>query len=72
VKKAAQLGVGNISWLDQRAEDVDADGYFELVAVGKTPLGCPRAAASRWCGATRPGWVRHAGGFSYDLARRPR
>jgi ubiquinone/menaquinone biosynthesis C-methylase UbiE len=31
---ALRHGVDNVRWIAGRAEDVDADGYFELVAVG--------------------------------------
>jgi ubiquinone/menaquinone biosynthesis C-methylase UbiE len=32
--KARSLGVDNVRWIAGRAEGVDADGYFELVAIG--------------------------------------
>jgi ubiquinone/menaquinone biosynthesis C-methylase UbiE len=32
--KALSLGVDNVRWIAGRAEDVDVDGYFELVAIG--------------------------------------
>ena len=32
--KALRDGVDNVRWIAGRAEDVDADGYFELVAIG--------------------------------------
>jgi SAM-dependent methyltransferase len=32
--KALRLGVDNVRWIAGRAEDVDADGSFELVAIG--------------------------------------
>jgi ubiquinone/menaquinone biosynthesis C-methylase UbiE len=32
--KARSLGVDNVRWFAGRAEDVDADRYFELVAIG--------------------------------------
>lgn len=32
--KALTLGIDNVHWITGRAEDVDADGYFELVAIG--------------------------------------
>ena len=32
--KALRHGVDNVRWIAGRAEDVDADGYFELVAIG--------------------------------------
>lgn len=32
--KALTHGVDNVRWIAGRAEDVDADGYFELVAIG--------------------------------------
>jgi SAM-dependent methyltransferase len=32
--KALGLGIANIRWIAGRAEDVAADGYFELVAIG--------------------------------------
>ncbi len=32
--KALSHGVDNVRWIAGRAEDVDADGYFELVAIG--------------------------------------
>src|ERR1700730_1140643 len=32
--KAERLGIGNISWVVQRAEDVDADADFELITIG--------------------------------------
>jgi ubiquinone/menaquinone biosynthesis C-methylase UbiE len=32
--KALRHGMDNVRWIAERAEDVDADGYFELVAIG--------------------------------------
>jgi ubiquinone/menaquinone biosynthesis C-methylase UbiE len=32
--KALRLGIHNVRWIAGRAEDVDADQYFELVAIG--------------------------------------
>jgi ubiquinone/menaquinone biosynthesis C-methylase UbiE len=32
--KALRRGVDNVRWIAERAEDVDADDYFELVAIG--------------------------------------
>ena len=32
--KAARLGVDNVRWIAGRAEDVEADAFFELVAIG--------------------------------------
>jgi ubiquinone/menaquinone biosynthesis C-methylase UbiE len=32
--KGLRRGVENVRWIAGRAEDVDADGYFELVAIG--------------------------------------
>jgi ubiquinone/menaquinone biosynthesis C-methylase UbiE len=50
--KAVRHGVGNVRWIVGRAEDVDADGYFELVAIGNAFHRLPRrviaAAAMRW------------------------
>ena len=66
--KALRRGVGNVRWIAGRAEEVDAHGYFELVAVGNAFHRLQRSviaeSAMRWlipvatllcCGATRRG-----------------
>ena len=48
--KASTLGVHNVRWITGRAEDVDADDYFELVAIGNAfhRLRRQRIAQSAW------------------------
>jgi ubiquinone/menaquinone biosynthesis C-methylase UbiE len=50
--KAHRLGVDNVRWIAGRAEDVDADGLFELVAIGNAFHRLARQvvaeAAMRW------------------------
>jgi ubiquinone/menaquinone biosynthesis C-methylase UbiE len=49
---ALARGVGNVRWIAGRAEDVDADGAFELVTIGNAFHRLPRRmiadAAMRW------------------------
>lgn len=50
--KALQQGIDNVRWIIGRAEDVDADGMFELVAIGNAFHRLQRQvvaeAAMRW------------------------
>ncbi len=50
--KGLTRGVDNVRWIAGRAEDVDADGYFELVAIGNAFHRLPRRvvaeSAMRW------------------------
>jgi ubiquinone/menaquinone biosynthesis C-methylase UbiE len=52
--KALKHGVDNVRWIAGRAEDVDADGYFELVAIGNAFHRLQRRvvaeSAMRWLG----------------------
>jgi SAM-dependent methyltransferase len=53
--KALRHGVGNVRWIAGLAEHVDADGAFELVAIGNAFHRLPRRriaeSAMRWLGA---------------------
>ncbi len=53
--KALRHGVDNVRWIAGRAEDVDADGSFELVAIGNAFHRLPRRviaeSAMRWLAA---------------------
>jgi ubiquinone/menaquinone biosynthesis C-methylase UbiE len=53
--KALRLGVDNVRWISGRAEDVDADGSIELVAIGNAFHRLQRRAiaesAMRWLAA---------------------
>jgi ubiquinone/menaquinone biosynthesis C-methylase UbiE len=50
--KASTLGIHNVRWITGRAEDVDADEYFELVAIGnafhRLQRRCIAQSALRW------------------------
>jgi ubiquinone/menaquinone biosynthesis C-methylase UbiE len=50
--KALRRGIHNVRWIAGRAEDVDADSYFELVTIGNAFHRLPRRAiaesAMRW------------------------
>jgi ubiquinone/menaquinone biosynthesis C-methylase UbiE len=50
--KALTHGVDNVRWIAGRAEDIDADRYFELVAIGNAFHRLPRRivaeSAMRW------------------------
>jgi ubiquinone/menaquinone biosynthesis C-methylase UbiE len=50
--KALRDGVDNVRWIAGRAEDVDADGYFQLVTIGNAFHRLQRrviaASAMRW------------------------
>lgn len=51
-EKSLRLGVENVRWIAGRAEDVEADAYFDLVAIGNAFHRLPRRviaeSATRW------------------------
>jgi ubiquinone/menaquinone biosynthesis C-methylase UbiE len=44
--KARRLGVDNVRWIAGRAEDLDADGAFDLIAIGNAFHRLPRRAVA--------------------------